>query len=82
MYKPLTDELYQETKDLPDQMEEEINQMISEYDKSDFKPVSFVSVNNEKVYSVQFVIKTESIQKEEQETKKAEPEKEKGFWDL
>jgi putative membrane protein len=28
------------------------------------------------------VIKTESIEKEEQETKKAKPKKEKGFWDL
>ena len=77
-----TDELYQETKDLPDQMQEEINQMIQEYDKSDFKPVSFVSSKNEKVYSVQFVIKTESIQKEEQEMEQEEPVKEKGFWDL
>ncbi|MFE8700731.1 WXG100 family type VII secretion target [Cytobacillus sp. FJAT-54145] len=77
-----TDELYQETKDLPEQMQEEINQMISEYDKSDFTPVSFVSPQNENVYSVQFVIKTESIEKEEQETKKEEPVKEKGFWEL
>ena len=77
-----TNELHQETKDLPDQMQEEINQMIQEYDKSDFEPVSFVSSENKKVHSVQFVIKTESIQKDEQETKKTKPEKEKGFWDL
>lgn len=77
-----TDELYEETKDLPEQMEEEINQMISEYDKSDFEPVSFVSTKNKKVYSVQFVIKTGGIKKEEPETKKAKTEEEKGFWDL
>ncbi|WP_223703562.1 YhgE/Pip domain-containing protein [Sutcliffiella deserti] len=77
-----TDELYQETKDLPDQMEEEINSMIQEYDKSDFEPVSFVSSKNEKVSSVQFVIKTESIKIEEKATKEAEPEKKKGFWEL
>ncbi|MBT2709042.1 hypothetical protein [Bacillus sp. ISL-47] len=77
-----TDELYKETKDLPAQMQEEINEMIEEYDKSDFKPVSFVSSKNEKVSSVQFVIKTESIKKEEQEAKKEKPEKEKGFWEL
>jgi putative membrane protein len=77
-----TSELYEETKNLPEQMQEEINQMIQEYDKSDFKPVSFVSAKNEKVYSVQFVIKTESIQKEEPETKQAKVEEEKGFWDL
>ncbi|MGE6755609.1 YhgE/Pip domain-containing protein [Rossellomorea sp. NPDC071047] len=77
-----TSELHQETKNLPDKMQEEINKMMAEYDKSDFKPVSFVSSKNEKVSSVQFVIKTESIEKEEQETKKAEPKKEKGFWAL
>lgn len=77
-----TSELHMETKNLPDKMQEEINKMMAEYDKSDFKPVSFVSSKNEKVSSVQFVIKTESIEKEEQETKKAEPKKEKGFWDL
>ncbi|MFD1738023.1 YhgE/Pip domain-containing protein [Bacillus salitolerans] len=77
-----TEELYEETKDLPNQMQEEINQMIKEYDKSDFEPVSFVSSENEKISSVQFVIKTESIQKEEPVTKKTEPEKEKGFWEL
>jgi putative membrane protein len=75
-------ELNEETKDLPGKMQQEINEMISEYDKSDFEPVSFVTTKNEKVYSVQFVIKTESIQKEEQKTKKKETTEEKGFWDL
>ncbi|WP_456276305.1 YhgE/Pip domain-containing protein [Bacillus sp. AK128] len=77
-----TNELYQETKDLPEQMQEEINQMIAEYDKSDFDPISFVSPKNEKVHSVQFVIKTESIEMEEEETVQEEPEEEKGFLDL
>ncbi|MDX8344983.1 YhgE/Pip domain-containing protein [Rossellomorea sp. YZS02] len=77
-----TSALHQETKNLPDKMQEEINKMMAEYDKSDFKPVSFVSSKNEKVSSVQFVIKTESIEKEEKKEKKAEPKKEKGFWEL
>ncbi|WP_246943616.1 YhgE/Pip domain-containing protein [Bacillus pinisoli] len=77
-----TEELYKETKDLPEQMVEEINQLISEYDKSDFEPVSFVSTQNGKVHSVQFIIKTASVQLEEPETKQAKPEKEKGFWEL
>ncbi|MGM0845073.1 MAG: YhgE/Pip domain-containing protein [Bacillota bacterium] len=77
-----TEELYQETKNLPQQMQEEIDEMMKEYDKSDFEPVSFVSSQNEKISSVQFVIRTDSIEVEEQETKKAEPEKEKGFWEL
>ncbi|GLB59907.1 YhgE/Pip domain-containing protein [Cytobacillus sp. NCCP-133] len=77
-----TDKLHEETKDLPAQMQKKINEMVQEYDKSDFKPVSFVSSKNETVSSVQFVIKTESIEKEEQVTKKEKPVKEKGFWDL
>ncbi len=77
-----TAQLYEETKDMPAQMQEQINEMIGEYDKSDFTPVSFTSPKNEDVYSVQFVIKTESIEKKEEETKTAEPEEEKGFWDL
>jgi putative membrane protein len=77
-----TAQLYEETKNLPGQMQEEIDKMISEYDKSDFEPVSFVSSENENVSSVQFVIKTKSIEMEEQKEKKAEPEKEKGFWEL
>ncbi len=75
-----THELYDATKDLPDQMQEEIDNMIADYDRSDFEPVSFVSSNNEKINSVQFVIKTESIKKEETETSLVEVEEEKGFW--
>ncbi len=77
-----TKELHSETKNLPEKMQAEIDKMIQEYDKSDFKPVSFVSEENEKVTSVQFVIKTEAIKMEEKKTKEAEPEKKKGFWTL
>ncbi|NLP52416.1 YhgE/Pip domain-containing protein [Bacillus sp. RO1] len=77
-----TEELYSETKDLPAKMQAEVDKMIQEYDKSDFKPVSFVSEENEKVTSVQFVIKTEAIKMEEKKMKEAEPEKKKGFWTL
>lgn len=58
-----TAQLYEETKDLPAQMQAEIDNMIQEYDKSDYKLVSFVSQKNEKVSSVQFIIKTESFKK-------------------
>ncbi len=44
--------------------------MIAEYDKSHFEAVSFVSTKNEKVNSVQFVIKTESIKKEDKKQTK------------
>ncbi|MGP4060540.1 YhgE/Pip domain-containing protein [Halobacillus sp. H74] len=76
-----TSELASSTSDLPGQMETEIDQMVEEYDKSDFEPVSFVSSKNEKVGSVQFVIKTESLKKVEEEQEGQEEEEEKNFWD-
>lgn len=75
-----TDELSEKTSDIPNQMQEEIDSMIAEFDKSDFEAKSFVSPENEKINSVQFVIKTENIKKEEKETKEVHVEEEKGFW--
>ncbi|WP_088102942.1 hypothetical protein [Halalkalibacter urbisdiaboli] len=75
-----TEELYEATSDLPEQMKEEIDQMLAEYDKSDFEPVSFVSPKNENVDSVQFILKTESIKKEEAEETAQAEEEPKGFW--
>ncbi|WP_338323658.1 YhgE/Pip domain-containing protein [Halobacillus salinus] len=76
-----TSELASETSDLPTQIDQEIDKMVEEYDKSDFEPVSFVSSKNEKVGSVQFVIKTESIKKPEEKEEAPEVEEEKNFWD-
>ncbi|WP_026673426.1 hypothetical protein [Alkalihalobacterium bogoriense] len=76
-----TGKLYESTSDLPEQMQKEIDNMIAEYDKSDFEAVSFVSPKNEKVNSVQFVIRTESLKIEEQETATDEAPEEKTFWD-
>ncbi|SDM81869.1 hypothetical protein [Sediminibacillus halophilus] len=75
-----TAELQDATSDLPDEMKKEVNEMMDEYDKSDFEPVSFVSSKNEKVNSVQFVLKTESIKQEEQEETEEPKEEAKGFW--
>ncbi|WP_319830085.1 coiled-coil domain-containing protein [Bacillus solitudinis] len=75
-----TEELYEAASDLPDQMKEEVDQMLAEYDKSDFEPVSFVSPKNENINSVQFVVKTESIKKEEAEETTQTEEEPKGFW--
>ncbi|WP_281659039.1 YhgE/Pip domain-containing protein [Halobacillus sp. Cin3] len=75
-----TAELAASTSDLPDEMQSEIDQLMSEYDYSDFEPVSFVSEENENVESVQFVIKTESIKKAEQE-EEPEEQDEKSLWD-
>lgn len=76
-----TGKLYESTSDLPEQMQEEIDNMIAEYDKSDFEAVSYVSPKNEKVNSVQFVIRTDSLKIEEQETETDEAPEEKTFWD-
>lgn len=75
-----TTELHQSTKDIPKEMTEEIDQMMDEYDKSDFDAVSFVSAKNENVNSVQFVLKTESIKYEEPETTEEPKKEEKGIW--
>ncbi|WP_226669803.1 YhgE/Pip domain-containing protein [Metabacillus litoralis] len=76
-----TTELYESTSDLPATMNKEVDKMMSEFDKSDFDAVSFTSPKNEKINSVQFVFKTESIKQEEEEPKVTEkPEEEKGFW--
>jgi len=72
--------LYDATSNIPVEMQEEIDKLISEYDKSDFEAVSFVSPENDKINSVQFVIKTESIQKDEQDKDEAPKEEKKGFW--
>ncbi|MYL50456.1 YhgE/Pip domain-containing protein [Halobacillus litoralis] len=76
-----TSELASSTSDLPGQMDSEIEQMVEEYDKSDFEPTSFVSEKNKKVGSVQFVIKTESIKKDEEQEEAPKKEEEKSFWD-
>ena len=75
-----TEQLYDSTNDLPDQMQEEIDRMVSEFDKSDVDVISFVSPNNEKINSVQFVIKTDSIKIEEEVEEVIIEEEEKGFW--
>ncbi|WP_368505267.1 YhgE/Pip domain-containing protein [Alkalihalophilus sp. As8PL] len=75
-----TNQLYEATSNIPEHMQEEVDRMISEFDKSDFEAVSFVSDKNENVNSVQFVIKTEGIKIEEQEEVIEEVEEEKTFW--
>ncbi|SFA94052.1 X-X-X-Leu-X-X-Gly heptad repeat-containing protein [Lentibacillus halodurans] len=77
-----TEELQEETSDLPDQMQSEVDDMMDEYDASDFEPKSFVSDQNENVDVVQFVLQTDPIEVEEPETtEEPDEEEEKGFWD-
>ncbi|WP_026478805.1 hypothetical protein [Alkaliphilus transvaalensis] len=58
-----TEALSDGVKDLPQQIESEIDKAMGQYDKSDFKAVSFVSDKNSGTTAVQFVMKSESIEK-------------------
>jgi X-X-X-Leu-X-X-Gly heptad repeat protein len=57
-----TSELNDAVADLPDTIQIEIDEMVKPYDKSDFVPISFVSNKNTSVTTVQFVLKTPSIE--------------------
>lgn len=75
-----TGSLYTEIQAMPDTVSEEIDKMIAEYSKSDFKPISFTSSKNTDVTLVQFVMATEPIVAPEKA--EPEPEQEQGsFWD-
>ncbi len=77
-----TDKLARSTSDLPAEMTKEIDEMIAEFDKSDFDPVSFIAPKkNEDVASVQFVFKTEQLKIEEPDDEEEEEEEKKGFWE-
>jgi X-X-X-Leu-X-X-Gly heptad repeat protein len=75
-----TAQLQEETNNLPGRMKSEVNEMLREYDFSDFKPASFVSEKNKKIDVVQFVLHTEAIKKEEKEKEAPKKQKEKSLW--
>lgn len=70
-----TQTFYDKTGNIDDQILDGINDAISEYSGKDYKVKSFVSSKNKNVNSVQFVMKTEGITKEEQKKQKTEKEK-------
>lgn len=76
-----TNEFAERTKNLDDEVDDEINSMIDAFANEDYKPVSFVSEENKNVNAVQFVIKTPTISIPEQTEVKAEPEKPKSFFE-
>ncbi|WBX80455.1 hypothetical protein PD280_00755 [Virgibacillus salarius] len=63
------------------QIKQETDEMMEEYDNSDFEPKSFVSDQNKNVEVVQFVLQTESIKIPEPETTEAPVKEEKGIWE-
>ena len=58
-----TGKLNDETADMPETMQTEIDDLMNEYTGSDFQPVSFASPQNQNVSLVQFVFKSEAIEK-------------------
>ncbi|GAA0428406.1 hypothetical protein GCM10008983_00870 [Lentibacillus halophilus] len=78
-----TQELQKETSDLPSEMQSEVDDMMEGYDASDFEPKSYVSDQNKNVDVVQFVLQTEPIKKEDDDTSdNVEDDKENnGFWE-
>lgn len=73
-----THSLYTETQGMPEKVQEEIDKLLSDYDKSDYVPQSFTSTKNTNVKLVQFVFATESIEIPEPESE-PEVEEEKGI---
>lgn len=75
-----TKEFYDKTYDMDTQVRDQIDDMLAEISGSDAPVVSFVSDKNENVNSVQFVIKTAAIEKEEVEETVAEEAAPTGFF--
>lgn len=76
-----TKELHTSTNDLPDEIEKKIDELMKEYDGSDFEPISFISAKNENVDVVQFVLRTEKIEMVEPDEEEVEEEEKKSMWD-
>lgn len=76
-----TDKLYDNTRDIPGKIEEEIDKLIPDYGGEGFKPISFASPENGYIDAVQFVIKTEPVEREKVETGAEEqPDDPISFW--
>lgn len=74
-----TGEFKGETSDLDSKVDDEVDSMIDNFAGGDFEVESFVSDKNTDVDSVQFVIKTEAIKKEEVKVVEEKTE-ELNFW--
>lgn len=75
-----TGQLNESTSNLPEEMNKEIDELLKEYDHSDFNPVSFVSTKNKNIQSVQFVFMTDSIKYDEKELTQKQKKEKKSIW--
>ena len=76
-----TDELENKTADLPEQVQNQVDDMTAEYNGKDFEPVSFLDSRNNQVGLVQFVLKTANIALPEKTMEVKEEETPVTFWD-
>jgi hypothetical protein len=76
-----TGELNANVADLPYRIQTEIDSLVSAYDKSSFRPVSFVSSANEDVSLVQFVFATAEIKPAEKPSEVVPVVVKATFWD-
>lgn len=71
-----TTQLEEESKLIPDKVRTQIDELMADYDKSDFTPTSFVDARNTNVKLVQFVMATEAIHLPDPEPEEAPEEDE------
>lgn len=75
-----TGELRDKTSDIDDKVNDKIDDIIAEIGGSDDTIMSFVSEKNTNVETVQFVIKTQAIEKPEADTQQEEIVEHLNFW--
>ena len=75
-----TNEFAINVEDLPEKVQEQIDALTSQYDTSDFEPLSFTSEKIENINAVQFIISTDGIKVEEEE-ETAQVEEKESFLD-
>lgn len=71
-----TTQLEEKSKLIPDKVRTQIDELMADYDKSDFTPTSFVDARNTNVKLVQFVMATEAIHLPDPESEEAPEEDE------
>ena len=75
-----TGELYDETRDMDTQMKARIDEMLLKYTSGNFEVISFASTKNTNVVSVQFVMMTDAIKKQEAEAAPPAESVERTLW--
>lgn len=73
-------EFSDQTRNMPDEMQGTIDEMMEQYGSKEFDAVSFVDQRNDTVEAVQFVFSTAGIKKQEAAVPE-EPETTESFWD-